>query len=149
MTERKPPGVDFETFVDRQIREAAARGDFEDLPGYGKPLASLDAPYDELWWIKGKLHREGFAVLPPALALRKEAEDALEKALAARSEREVRSTLAEVNEKIGAALQMPPPGPALNLTEFDVEAVLHTWRERRAQDTGGAGGTGRSGAETA
>ncbi|MFD3804131.1 DUF1992 domain-containing protein [Streptomyces sp. NPDC058611] len=146
MTERKPPGVGFETFVDRQIREAAARGDFEDLPGYGKPLASLDAPYDELWWIKGKLHREGFAVLPPALALRKEAEDALEKALAARSERQVRATLTEVNEKIRAALRMPPPGPPLNVAEFDVEAVLRTWRERRGQDPGRAGGPGRSGA---
>ncbi|MFD3757535.1 DUF1992 domain-containing protein [Streptomyces sp. NPDC058622] len=139
MTERKPPGVDFETFVDRQIREAAARGDFEGLPGYGKPLASLDAPYDELWWVKGKLHREGFAVLPPALALRKEAEDALVKALAARSERQVRAILTEVNEKIRAALRRPPPGPPLNLTEFDVEAVLRTWRERGDRAPGRAG----------
>lgn len=65
MTERKPTGVSIETWVDRQIREAAERGEFENLPGYGKPLASLDAPYDELWWIKGKLHREGFSPLPP------------------------------------------------------------------------------------
>ncbi|MER5872011.1 DUF1992 domain-containing protein [Streptomyces sp. NPDC002044] len=145
MTERKPPGVSFESFVDRQIREAAARGDFEDLPGYGKPLASLDAPYDELWWVKGKLHREGFAVLPPALALRKEAEDALAAALAARSERQVRAALTAVNEKIRAALRMPPPGPPLNLTEFDVEAVLRTWREGRKRDDGRAAGPGGSG----
>ncbi|MFD3329566.1 DUF1992 domain-containing protein [Streptomyces sp. NPDC058701] len=139
MTERKPPGVSFETFVDRQIREAAARGDFEDLPGYGKPLASLDAPYDELWWVKGKLHDEGFAVLPPALALRKEAEDALETALAARSERQLRAVLTDVNEKIRTALRRPPPGPPLNLTEFDVEAVLRTWRERGDRSPGRAG----------
>ncbi|MER6445141.1 DUF1992 domain-containing protein [Streptomyces venezuelae] len=128
MTERKPPGVSVESFVDRQIREATERGEFEDLPGWGKPLASLDAPYDELWWIKGKMHREGFAVLPPALALRKEAEDALEKARAARSERQVRDILTEINEKIAAALRMPPPGPPLGLTEFDVEAEVRTWR---------------------
>ncbi len=131
MTERKPPGVSFESFVDRQIRQATERGDFEDLPGYGKPLASLDAPYDELWWIKGKMHREGFAVLPPALALRKEAEDAREAALAARSERQVRDILTAVNEKIRAALRRPPPGPPLGLTEFDVEAVLAAWRATR------------------
>ncbi|MDX3533265.1 DUF1992 domain-containing protein [Streptomyces sp. MB09-01] len=133
MTERKPPGVSFESFVDRQIRQAAERGEFENLPGYGKPLASLDAPYDELWWIKGKLHREGFAVLPPALALRREAEDAREAALAARSERQVRDILTAVNEKIRAALRRPPPGPPLGLTEFDVEAVVETWREGRAR----------------
>ncbi|WP_374773152.1 DUF1992 domain-containing protein [Streptomyces sp. NBC_01310] len=131
MTERKPPGVSFESFVDRQIRQATERGDFESLPGYGKPLASLDAPYDELWWIKGKMHREGFAVLPPALALRKEAEDAREAALAARSERQVRDILTAVNEKIRAALRRPPPGPPLGLTEFDVEAVLAAWRAAR------------------
>ncbi|OKK15206.1 molecular chaperone DnaJ [Streptomyces sp. CB00455] len=132
MTERKPPGVDVESWVDRQIREASDRGDFENLPGWGKPLESLDAPYDELWWIKGKMHREGFAALPPALALRKEAEDALEEARAASSERRLRAVLTEINEKIAAALRMPPQGPPLGLAEFDVEAELRTWRERRA-----------------
>ncbi|MFF4447491.1 DUF1992 domain-containing protein [Streptomyces sp. NPDC001502] len=131
MTERKPPGVSFESFVDRQIRQATERGDFTSLPGYGKPLASLDAPYDEQWWIKDKLHREGFAVLPPALALRKEAEDAVEKVRAARSERQVRGVLTEINEKIAAALRMPPPGPPLGLTEFDVEAEVRAWRRDR------------------
>ncbi|WP_328300546.1 DUF1992 domain-containing protein [Streptomyces sp. NBC_00435] len=132
MTERKPPGVSFESFVDRQIRQAAERGEFEELAGFGKPLASLDAPYDELWWIKGKLHREGFAVLPPALALRKEAEDAREAVAAARTERQVRDILTEVNDKIRAALRRPPPGPPLNLAEFDVEAELTQWRAGRA-----------------
>ncbi|MFE2168200.1 DUF1992 domain-containing protein [Streptomyces sp. NPDC059447] len=132
MTERKPPGVDIESWVDRQIREAADRGEFEELPGFGKPLASLDAPYDEMWWIKGKMHREGFAALPPSLALRKEAEDALEAARAARSERRVRAILTEINEKIATALRMPPQGPPLNLTEYDVEDVLEEWRAARA-----------------
>ncbi|MFB6617615.1 DUF1992 domain-containing protein [Streptomyces sp. NPDC085524] len=132
MTERKPPGVDIESWVDRQIREAADRGEFEELPGFGKPLASLDAPYDEMWWIKGKLHREGFSALPPALALRKEAEDALAAARAARSERRVRAIVAEINEKIAAALRMPPPGPPLNLAEYDVEDVVEQWRAARA-----------------
>ncbi|MCC0094425.1 DUF1992 domain-containing protein [Streptomyces flavotricini] len=131
MTDRKPPGVSFESWVDRQIREAAERGEFERLPGYGKPLASIDAPYDELWWIRGKMHREGFAALPPALALRKEAEDALEAVRAARSEREARAVLTEINEKIRAALRRPPPGPPLRLSAFDVDAVLATWREGR------------------
>ncbi|MFH7598003.1 DUF1992 domain-containing protein [Streptomyces racemochromogenes] len=133
MTERKPPGVSFESFVDRQIREAADRGDFARLPGLGKPLASLDAPYDELWWIKGKLHREGFSPLPPSLALRKEAEDAHEAALTAPTEGRARAVLAEINEKIRTALRRPPPGPPLHLTEFDVEAVLAQRLSRRRE----------------
>ncbi|MCJ1678176.1 DUF1992 domain-containing protein [Streptomyces sp. APSN-46.1] len=131
MTERKPPGVSVESWVDRQIREAYEHGAFDNLPGWGKPLASLDAPYEEMWWIKEKMRREGFAVLPPTLALRKEAEDALEAARTARSERAARDILFAINEKIRAALRMPPPGPLLGLVEFDVEGVLATWRETR------------------
>ncbi|WP_030566480.1 DnaJ family domain-containing protein [Streptomyces aureocirculatus] len=71
MTERKPPGVNFESWVDKQIREAEARGDFAALPGRGKPLPHDDgAAYDELWWVKRKLAREGVSVLSPTLALR-------------------------------------------------------------------------------
>lgn len=133
MTERKPPGVSFESFVDKQIREAADRGDFRDLPGFGQPLPALDRPYDELWWIKQKMHREQLSALPPALALRKEAEDALEAASAAATEHQVRVIIENVNEKIRAALRLPPAGPPLNLKPYDVEDLVRAWREARAR----------------
>ncbi|MDG9705815.1 DUF1992 domain-containing protein [Streptomyces sp. DH37] len=132
MTERKPPGVDFETWADRQIREAAERGEFDDLPGMGEPLPDLDKPYDDLWWVRRKMRREGLSWLPPALALRKEAEDALAAARGARSEPEVRRILAEVDDRIRAALRMPPPGPPLGLKPFDVEEVVREWRRGRS-----------------
>ena len=132
MTERKPPGVSFESFVDKQIRDASERGEFRSLPGFGKPLPDDSAPYDELWWVKQKMHREGMAVLPPALQLRKDAEDALEAVAAAVSESQVRRILGEINTKIAEALARPPAGPPLNLTLFDVEAELERWRAGRA-----------------
>ncbi|MGW0117551.1 DnaJ family domain-containing protein [Streptomyces sp. NPDC003327] len=131
MTERKPPGVSFESFVDKQIREAAERGEFRGLAGFGKPLPDDRAPYDELWWIKGKMHREGASVLPPALALRKEAEDARAAMDAAASEGQVRRIVGEINTKIAEALRRPPAGPPLRLTPFDVEAEVTRWREAR------------------
>ncbi|MGP3635493.1 J-domain-containing protein [Streptomyces sp. 24-1644] len=131
MTERKPPGVSFESWVDKQIREAEERGDVSQLPGFGKPLPGLERPYDETWWIKAKMQREGLSVLPPALALRKEAEDVVESVARARTEAEVRRVLTEVNEKINKALLMPPEGPPLNLKPFDVEAAVQEWREAR------------------
>ncbi|WP_329117374.1 DUF1992 domain-containing protein [Streptomyces sp. NBC_01353] len=137
MTERKPPGVSFESFVDKQIREAAERGEFAKLAGFGKPLDDDTAPYDELWWIKGKMHREGASVLPPSLALRKEAEDAVEAIGRAVSESQVRRILGEINTKIAAALARPPAGPPLNLKPFDVEETLARWRE--AKEAGEAG----------
>ncbi|MFC8275024.1 DUF1992 domain-containing protein [Streptomyces sp. NPDC057271] len=131
MTERKPPGVSFESFVDKQIREATERGEFRNLPGFGKPLDDDTAPYDALWWVKSKLHREGTPVLPPSLALRKEAEDAREAVDRAVSESQVRRILGEINTKIAAALLRPPAGPPLNLKPFEVETVLREWRAAR------------------
>ncbi|WP_405392869.1 DUF1992 domain-containing protein [Streptomyces sp. NBC_01102] len=133
MTERKPAGVSFESWVDKQIREAEQRGDFSALPGFGKPLPGLGRPYDETWWIKAKMQREGLSLLPPSLTLRKEAEDAGQAAAAAKTEAEVRRILSEVNEKIRKALLMPPEGPPLNLRPFDIEAAVGEWRERRGR----------------
>ncbi|MGW5614255.1 DnaJ family domain-containing protein [Streptomyces sp. NPDC003877] len=133
MTERKPPGVDFESWVDKQIRDAEARGEFDRLPGAGRPLPSdVESTYDELWWVKRKMAREGLSVLPPALALRKEAEDALQAAYAAPSERIVRKIIDEINAKIREMMFKPPPGPPLGKKPYDVEDVVRQWRERRA-----------------
>ncbi|MDI3389051.1 DUF1992 domain-containing protein [Streptomyces sp. B-S-A8] len=131
MTERKPPGVSFESWVDKQIREAEQRGDFAGLPGIGRPLPGLDRPYDEMWWLKEKLRREHVSVLPPALALRKEAEDALAAAEAAPTEAGARRILTEINKKISAMLFRPPPGPPLGIKPYDVEQVLARRRTAR------------------
>ncbi|GAA1010719.1 DUF1992 domain-containing protein [Streptomyces sp. LB8] len=130
MTERKPPGIPFESWVDRQIREAQQRGEFDRLPGAGRPLPD-DRSYEELWWVKRKLAREGLSVLPPTLALRKEAEDALAAALAAPSERVVRTIIEDINARILDMMLKPPPGPPLGLKRYDVEEVVRRWRERR------------------
>jgi len=138
MTERKPPGVPFESWVDQQIRAAERRGEFAQLAGAGKPLpAANDTTYDELWWIKQKMAREGLSVLPPTLALRKEAEDTLAAAYAAPSERIARKLITDVNVKIRDMMYKPPPGPPLGMKPYDVEEVVREWRERRTA-AGGA-----------
>ena len=80
MTERKPPGVPWESWIDRQIRQARERGEFEDLPGTGQPLPDLDRPFDELWWVKEKLRREELSYMAPSVALRQHVHDALQAA---------------------------------------------------------------------
>ncbi|WP_030815143.1 DUF1992 domain-containing protein [Streptomyces sp. NRRL S-337] len=130
MSERKPPGVSFESWVDKQIREATERGDFADLPGAGKPLPHLDQPYDEMWWIREKMQREHLSYLPPSLVLRKEAEEAREAAANAPTEAALRRILTAVNERIRAALRTPLEGPPLNLVPFDIDEQARTWRER-------------------
>jgi Domain of unknown function (DUF1992) len=132
MTDRKPPGVSFETWVERKIREATERGEFDNLPGAGKPIPDLDKPHDELWWVREKLRREDLAYLPPTIALRKEAEEALQAAAEAASEAEVRRIVADINAKIVEGNRKAASGPPLNLMPLDVERVLRDWRRRRA-----------------
>jgi hypothetical protein len=131
MTDRKPPGIDFGTWVERRIRDAAARGAFDNLPGAGKPIPDLDKPHDELWWIKRKLRDEDLAWLPPTIALRKEAEEALAAAARAGSEAEVRGILAEINARIAEGNRKAASGPPLNLAPFDTERVVARWRAAR------------------
>jgi hypothetical protein len=130
MTERKPAGMTFETWIDKQIREATERGAFDDLPGAGKPIPNLDD--DDMWWVKQFLRRNNVSYLPPTLALRKEVEDVLAAVPDAPSEAAVRELVGAVNRKIAAAIRTPPAGPPLNLLPLDVERLVESWRQRRA-----------------
>jgi DnaJ homologue, subfamily C, member 28, conserved domain len=134
MTERKPPGLGWERWIDRQIREATERGEFDDLPGAGKPIPDLDKPFDEMWWVKRKLQSEGLTYRPPSLALRKDAQDALEAASRARSEAEVQQIIENINERIREANRKGIAGPPIMLRPFNIERVLKEWREQRQQD---------------
>jgi hypothetical protein len=129
MTQRKPHGMDFESWIDRQIREAQERGEFDDLPSAGKPLPGAGEPLEEDWWLKKKVREEeGTAGLPPSLVLRKQAETAKARALAARTDDEARAIIEEMNAQILDALRKPLSGPPLNLMPFDVEKLV---RERK------------------
>jgi hypothetical protein len=131
MTQRRPSGLGFETWIDRQIRQASERGEFEDLPGAGAPLADLGGPYDEMWWVKRKLRSENLSYLPPSLALRKEAHEALEGVERAETEEEVRDRIAAINEKIRDAIRMGIRGPAVNLAPFNAERIVQEWRRQQ------------------
>jgi hypothetical protein len=48
-----------ESLVERRIREAMERGEFDKLPGAGKPIPDLDENEDELAWVKRWMKREG------------------------------------------------------------------------------------------
>jgi hypothetical protein len=133
MTQRKRAGVRFESWIDRQVRSAQERGEFEDLPGTGRPLADLDRPHDEMWWVKRKLRRENLSYLPPSLALRKEAHDTVAGVNRARSEAEVRERIEAINDKIREAIRQGIRGPDLNLAPFDVERIVREWRQTSAR----------------
>jgi hypothetical protein len=123
-----------ETVVERQIRLAQERGDFDDLPGRGKPLPGLDGPDDEHWWVKGYLRREGLStepLLPTPLQLRREAERLPATVADLPSEQAVRDVARDLNRRIASWLRAPV-GPAVPVAPVDVDAVVARWRIDRA-----------------
>jgi hypothetical protein len=121
----------YESHLDRQIREAAERGEFDDLPGTGKPLPDSGRPLDDEWWLRGLAARESLsAALPPALALRREVEDLPDRLVRFRYEGGVREHLADLNERILRARRGPVDGPPVTVNVVDVEALVTRWRER-------------------
>jgi hypothetical protein len=135
MTGRKPPKVSFRWWVDRQIGEARERGEFDDLPGTGKPLpkpTGNDAATD---WVLRQVRAGGHdtkALLPPALALRREVQDLPERLAVERTERQVREVVADLNERIRQAYLNHHTGPPLTVALVDVEEAVEDWRRSRA-----------------
>lgn len=121
-----------QTWVDQQIRVAMERGDFDDLPGAGKPLGDLGSQHDPDWWLKKLVERERIAVLPPSLALRKEDAELDDRLDGLAVEREVRAAVEDFNERAIAARYRLPEGPPLVTMPRDVEETVDAWRVRRA-----------------
>ncbi|GGF16211.1 DnaJ family domain-containing protein [Subtercola lobariae] len=120
-------------FVEISIQQAMRRGDFDNLPGAGKPLTNLHQTYDPDWWIRQKIERENITGLgPPALTLRTE-NAALDARLdAAASEHAVRELLADFNARIIEARRQLKGGPPVITPTRDVDAEVERWRGRRA-----------------
>ena len=120
--------MQFENWIDRQIREAMDRGEFDNLPGAGKPL-ELDSSED--WWIKAKIKAENLdAVLPGPLALRREVEGITDAVADCRSEAEVRERCEALNERIRDYYRRPETGRRIIVRLVDVDAVVAGWRQR-------------------
>jgi hypothetical protein len=121
-----------QTWVDVQVRQAMERGEFENLPGAGKPIEGLGTEHDPDWWVKRLVERERIALLPPSIALRKEdAElgDALDRY---NTEAEVRRHVEDFNARVIRARYSLSDGPPLITMPRDVDAAVEAWRERLA-----------------
>jgi hypothetical protein len=127
VTERKPPGASWESWIERQIEEGRRGGAFDDLPGHGRPINDLDRPHDELWWVKAKLQREDVAVTPPTIAIRTERDDAIAAAMSAASEAEVRELIGRLNERIREVNRFVTWGPPSSVAPLDVDVLVDRW----------------------
>jgi hypothetical protein len=118
-------------WVDLQVQEAMRRGEFDDLPGAGKPL-DLPDKHDPDWWVKQLIEREKITgIAPPAIGLRKEDAE-----LDAVLDREatadgVRRVVTDFNARIVEARRQLTGGPPVVTPTRDVEAEVTAWQQRR------------------
>jgi hypothetical protein len=121
-------------WVDLQVRRAMERGDFDDLPGAGKPIRDLGSAHDPDWWVKRLVEREQITgVLPPALALRKEdteLDDVLDRET---TETGVRRVVADFNRRVVEAQRQLTGGPPVITPTRDEDGEVAAWRARRVE----------------
>ncbi len=127
----------WESAVEKQIREAQERGEFDNLPGAGKPLDLSDSG-DPDWWVKRFAARENLdlgGALPGALALRKEAAGYPESLADVRTEAQVREIVEDYNKRVLADRLRPAVGnlPPLIAKTLDVDEIVEGWRPLRAE----------------
>lgn len=132
-----PAALVFDTEVaialiaDMQIRKAIERGEFDNLPGSGKPL-DLPDHHDPDWWLKSLMKRERIVMLPPSIDLRKD-DAALDEQLdQLANEAAVRREVEQFNERVLRARYQLPAGPPLITMPRDLEATVAAWADRRA-----------------
>jgi len=119
-------------WVEQQLRIAMERGDFDDLPGAGKPIEGLGSEHDPDWWVKKLVEREQLSVLPPALALRKEDAELDAQLDRLVSEKDVRRELDDFNARVRRARMQLQGGPPVITPERVLDLEVESWRSRRA-----------------
>lgn len=135
-------------WVDELVRQAMARGEFDDLPLAGKPIPGLGARYDPDWWLKNLVEREQITgILPPAQLRADDARlrDELDRQF---SEESVREVLAEFNARVVDARRQLLGGPPVITPLRDVEEEVSLWRDRRAARSAAASPSGPTTART-
>jgi hypothetical protein len=120
-------------YVEITIQQAIRRGDFDNLPGAGKPIEGLTTTHDPDWWIRRKIEREKITGLgPPALTLRTENAELDARIDATGTEDGVRTLLDDFNKRVINARRQLQGGPPVVTPTRDIDAELEGWRERRA-----------------
>jgi hypothetical protein len=128
MTERKPAGRSWESWLEDQIRQARKDGAFDNLEGAGKPLPDLDQGYDPDWWVKKVIAREKVSALPPALELLRKVEVEMAAIWKLCDQAKVRARVATLNAEIARENARISEGPASRLGVLDADAIVEEWR---------------------
>ncbi|MFK7919050.1 MAG: DUF1992 domain-containing protein [Ilumatobacter sp.] len=128
MTQRKPQGSSWESWIERQIQDGHERGVFDELEGHGEPLTEVSGVHDEMWWVKAKLRDEDIEYLPPTIAIKADRARAIEAAMADPSAASALDKIEAINERIRDVNRYSAAGPPSSVVVIDVEVFMQRWR---------------------
>jgi hypothetical protein len=115
------------------VRDAIARGEFDNLKYAGKPIPGLGESVDPDWWIKGLIQREHLTGLGPAAILLRREDAELDSELDRRySEDQVREMVQAFNKRVIEARRQLQGGPPVITKTRDIDREVERWHERRA-----------------
>jgi hypothetical protein len=137
-----------DSLIEARIKAARENGEFDDLPGAGKPIPGQGEPYDEKWWINEFMRREGLSgevMLPPSMQLATEVERLPGQIHKLPSEQRVRETVSELNARI-TDYQLRPTNPFVSIKRIDADEMAKAWRDAMAERFPDAEGTGTAAA---
>lgn len=130
---RRRRKVDDAARAEYLIRDAMARGEFDNLKYAGKPIPGLGKGYDPDWWIKGLIQRENLTGLgPAAILLRTEDAELDDRLDTLYTEKQVRETVEDFNARVIDARRQLLGGPPVITKTREVDREVERWRERRA-----------------
>ncbi|MDM7991241.1 DUF1992 domain-containing protein [Arthrobacter sp. zg-Y877] len=125
--------VDDAAKADYLVRDAMARGDFDNLKYAGKPIPNLGDGHDPDWWIKGLMQRENVTGLGPQAILLRTEDAELDARLDTRwTERQVREIVEDFNARVIDARRQLEGGPPVITQPREVEREVQRWRDRKA-----------------
>lgn len=115
-----------EPWIERTLREAVEAGEFDDLPGQGRPISDIDLPYDADWWVRRWWERN--RARDEAAALSAVVQRRLPLVMARPDEAGVRAGLEEINGMITGASK------SAEVATIPIDEMLAAWRRRRSRN---------------
>lgn len=106
----------FESAIERTIREAIERGEFDDLPGQGKPLPGAGEADTPDWWIRGWMDRR--RQIDDLAEIRLDLERRVGRLWDLPSAQRVTAAVADINRSLPAGVE-----------PLDPDEIVVTWRQ--------------------
>lgn len=114
----------FDRSVDSKIAQAQLEGQFDHLPGLGRPIPNLDEGWDETRWVREKLKAEDLRVMPPAWAIREWACNEAAALLQIQDEALLRQKVDAFNAELTRRMRRVLWGPPVDVALIDAEELI-------------------------